>query len=153
MSENGDGEEAGRLAAMPSRLLAQAAGVAGRIVGEGLAAAGAHRYHYAVLATLEAFGVSSQAGLSRRTGLDRSDMVATLAALEGAGLVAREVDARDRRRNVVTLTGAGRARLEELDGVLAQAQAAFLVPLSAAERAELVRLLGVLVRHHGVRWA
>lgn len=144
--------EAARLAAMPSRLLAQAAAAAGRIVGEALAGAGAHRWHYAVLATLEAFGPSSQAALSRRTGLDRSDMVATLAALEAGGLVAREVDPGDRRRNVVTLTEAGGARLEALDLLLAEAQEAALAPLAEAERAELVRLLGALVRHHGARW-
>jgi DNA-binding MarR family transcriptional regulator len=90
-----------------------------------------------------------QAALSRRTGLDRSDMVAALAALEGDGLVRRETDAGDRRRNVVTLTGAGRARLAALDARIAELQEAVLAPLDPGERAELVRLLQALVRHHG----
>jgi DNA-binding MarR family transcriptional regulator len=145
-------EEAPLLAAMPSRLLAQASAIAGRLVGDGLAATGAHRYQVAVLATLEAFGPSSQAALSRRIGLDRSDVVATLAALEAEGLVARAVDAGDRRRNVVSLTEAGAVRLTELDGRLAALQSALLAPLEAGQRAELVALLQALVRHHRGRW-
>lgn len=152
MTQADDGPEAERLAVLPSRLLAAAAGAAARIVAEHLSAVGAHRYHYAVLATLEAFGPSSQAALSRRTGLDRSDMVATLAALEAAGFVGRAVDSRDRRRNVVTLTEAGAARLSALDTRLAAAQEALLTPLDAAERAQFVALLQALVRHHGGRW-
>lgn len=148
-----DMAEAERLARMPSRLLAQAAAAAGRIVGDGLAAAGAHRYQYAVLATLAELGPASQAELSRRTGLDRSDMVATVGALEGEGSVARAVDAGDRRRNVVSLTDAGVSRLAALDAALAPLQERVLAPLAPEERATLVRLLQVLAGHHGRRWS
>lgn len=144
--------EAGRLAALPSRLLARAAAISGRIVGDGLAAAGSHRYQYAVLATLAEFGPASQADLARRTGLDRSDMVPTIATLEAAGLVARAVDATDRRRNIVSLTGPGTARLAELDALVDRLQAEATAPLDADEATRLVALLGRLVRHHGGRW-
>ncbi|WP_055588200.1 MarR family winged helix-turn-helix transcriptional regulator, partial [Streptacidiphilus griseoplanus] len=106
-----------RLHAIPSRLLAGAAAVADRLVGERLAAEGAHKWHFAVLVTLAETGATSQAGLSRRTGIYRSDMVAVLNALADAECIRREPDPADRRRNVITLTPAGRSRLERPAGV------------------------------------
>jgi DNA-binding MarR family transcriptional regulator len=69
--------------------------------------------------------------------MDRSDVTATITELARAGLVDRAADAGDRRRNVVTITGAGLARLRELDGILAAVQDEVLAPLSAAERSVL----------------
>ena len=74
------------------------------IVGEGLATRGARKWHYAVLAALEEHGPASQATLSDRAGLYRSDLVAVLNELEVAGHVQRAPDPDDRRRNVITIT-------------------------------------------------
>ena len=82
-----------------------------------------------------------------RLWIDRSDLHALLAELEGAGLVARVRDPEDRRRNVVTLTAAGKAVLRRLDLRVDAAQTALLEPLSAGERREVVRLLGRVVSH------
>jgi DNA-binding MarR family transcriptional regulator len=130
-----------RLRGLPSWLLGQAALAAQRQVGERLAAAGAHRSHYAVLAALEEQGPASQADLGRRIGLDRSDVVALLDDLTGRSLVRREPDPGDRRRNVVSITAAGRRQLHRLDEVVAAAQDALLTGLSPRERTQLVRLL------------
>ncbi|MEV1174226.1 hypothetical protein [Nonomuraea sp. NPDC049784] len=54
------------------RLITQTATHAARLVSEALDMAGARRYHYALLATLEEFGPSSQAELGRRCAIDRS---------------------------------------------------------------------------------
>ncbi|MGM1061169.1 MarR family winged helix-turn-helix transcriptional regulator [Saccharothrix sp. Mg75] len=137
-----------RLRGAPSWLLTQTATLASRLVGDGLGAVGARRYHYSLLAALEQFGPASQADLGRRGGLDRSDVVATVNELAGKGFVVRAPDPQDGRRNTVSLTPAGAAHLRELDGVLTGAQDALLAPLSAAERAELVRVLGVVLEHH-----
>ncbi|CAL9593156.1 hypothetical protein SUDANB6_05301 [Streptomyces sp. enrichment culture] len=138
-----------RLRGIPSRLLAGASLVADRLVGERLAAEGAHKWHFAVLVALAETGAASQAELSRRTGIYRSDMVAVLNELADTACIRREPDPADRRRNVITLTPAGRRRLERLDALVADAQRELLAPLSPGQQDELVRLLTVLTeRHH-----
>jgi MarR family transcriptional regulator, lower aerobic nicotinate degradation pathway regulator len=136
-----------RLRALPTFLLNQAALQAQRIGAETLAAVGAHRTHYAVLAALDEFGPASQAELGRRCGIDPSDMVALMARLTGDGLVERGPDPADRRRNLVSITRAGRRRLDELARTVAAAQDALLEPLSAAERERLTALLARIVEH------
>jgi DNA-binding MarR family transcriptional regulator len=137
-----------RLRRIPSRLLASAAAHADRLITSGLAAADAHKWHYAVLAALHDGGPASQAALSRRTGIYRSDMVALLNDLEGGGFVQRVPDPEDRRRNVISLTRSGGRRLDQLDKLVASLQDELLAPLSAADRERLVELLSRLVAHH-----
>jgi MarR family transcriptional regulator, lower aerobic nicotinate degradation pathway regulator len=130
-----------RLARLPSRLLGQAALRADRLVADALAEEGVRRHHYAVLATLADHGPASQAELGRRLWIDRSDMHAVLADLERAGLVSRQRDAADRRRNVVAVTPAAAPALERLDARVAEAQATLLAPLDTGEREQLLDLL------------
>ncbi|MFH9606328.1 MarR family winged helix-turn-helix transcriptional regulator [Streptomyces sp. NPDC017448] len=140
-----------RLRALPSRLTNQAALAANRIVDRALAEAGVRRYHYALLAASEEYGPSSQADLGRRTGIDRSDMVATVNDLAERRLLDRTPDPQDRRRNIVSITTAGRRELGRLDRLLAAAQDAFLAPLPPSDRQVLTDLLTRLVDHHGGR--
>lgn len=137
-----------RLRAQPSWLINQVALPANRLVAEGLADAGLRRHHYSLLAALDDGGPASQAELSRRTGIDRSDMVAAVNELAEADAVERTPDPADGRRNVVTLTAAGRRRLRQLDRLLAAVQDDILAPLSAKDRAQFVALLTRLVDHH-----
>ncbi len=81
-----------RLRRLPSRLLTQTAMHADRLVNEGLARADDRKWHYAVLAALQEFGPASQAALSRRTGIYRSDLVAVINELAGRGLIERAPD-------------------------------------------------------------
>lgn len=148
MEPKADEETPARLRGMPSRLLSMVSAHAQRLVGEGLADADARKYHYALLAALEEFGPASQAALSGRTGIYRSDLVATINELTDRGLVERAADPTDRRRNVITMTAAGRAHLHRLDTLLAAIQDDLLAPLSPAERKELTRLLARLLGHH-----
>jgi MarR family transcriptional regulator, lower aerobic nicotinate degradation pathway regulator len=134
-----------RLRVRPSRLLSLAAGQAHRQVGERLATLGSRKWHYATLAALEEFGPDSQSGLSDRTGIYRSDLVATINDLTARGLVVRTPDPADRRRNAITLTDDGRRHLKQLDELLAEAEAEFLAALSEADRAELIRILTLIV--------
>ncbi|MFC4906965.1 MarR family winged helix-turn-helix transcriptional regulator [Actinomadura gamaensis] len=137
-----------RLRNAPSWLIGQASAHGHRLVTERFAAADARGHHYRLLAALAESGPASQAELGRRTGIDRSDVVAALNELADRRLVERSPDPADRRRNVVTLTPEGTRRLAVLDDVLAQIQDDLCAPLSPAERAELVRLLTRLVEHH-----
>lgn len=130
-----------RLAELPSWLLSRAAGLGGRIVGEALAGDGMRKHHFSVLHALAENGSVSQAELGRRLGLDRSDLHAVLGELEASGLIDRTPDERDRRRNTVTITRRGEAKLADLDTAIDAAQDALLAPLDDVEQIELRRLL------------
>jgi len=137
-----------RLRSTPSWLLTHTATHAHRLVAAGFAEAGARGYHYALLAALDEFGPASQADLGRRTGMDRSDVVAMINELAAKGWVERARDETNRRRNIITITPAGTQQLRRLDAILASIQDAIFAPLSADERAELVRLLARVLDHH-----
>jgi MarR family transcriptional regulator, lower aerobic nicotinate degradation pathway regulator len=130
-----------RLRTLPSWLLAQLSMEARRVAGDVLAKHEVHRSEYALLASLEQFGASNQTQLGERSGLDRSDIVRWVDDLAERGLVARERDPDDRRRNVVTVTASGRRLLGKLDTELRSAQDQLLSPLTAGERTQLTRLL------------
>lgn len=138
----------GRLRSLPTRLVNQTALLADRATEQALADTGSRRYHYAVLTTLREAGAASQAELGRRTGIDRSDMVAVLNDLVARRFADRTADPDDRRRNIVTLTEAGGAHLDELDRRLDRAQDELLAALSATERRTLVALLTRILDAH-----
>lgn len=140
-------DKAALLRELPSRLLWQTAVLVGKVVSDSFAAEGTHRHQFAALATLEAFGASSQAELCRRTDLDRSDMNAVVNALVLDGSVRRYPDPRNRRQNIVELTERGLSRFHHLKDKVLQAQDLALAPLRQSERHELVRLLQVLHDH------
>jgi MarR family transcriptional regulator, lower aerobic nicotinate degradation pathway regulator len=143
-----DARQPERLRHAASWLINQASAHSHRLLADGFAAAGARGYHYRLLATLEEFGPASQADLGRRAGIDRSDVVAALNEMAGKRLVERAPDPADRRRNIITLTPAGRRHLHELDRVLAAIQDELLAPLSSSERARLTELLTRVTDHH-----
>jgi MarR family transcriptional regulator, lower aerobic nicotinate degradation pathway regulator len=130
-----------RLRSLPTWLTNQAALRAYQLSSSALSAAGSHTRDYALLASVVEHGPASQAELGRRTGIDASDVVAALGAMEARGDVRRERDRSDRRRSVVMATRQGRRRLQRLDVAVEVAQAAYLEGLSEAERRTLVALL------------
>ncbi|GAA4521231.1 hypothetical protein GCM10023191_099340 [Actinoallomurus oryzae] len=136
---------------LPSWLLTQTAGHAHRLVAEGFSSVHARGYHYRLLATLEEFGPASQAALGRRSGIHLSDMVATVNELADRELVERAPDPSDKRRNIVSLTAAGRRHLRRLEKRVAESQEELLAPLSAEERQRLTELLSRLLDHHNRR--
>lgn len=137
-----------RLRRRASRLLSQMSAQSDRLVNEGLSQADAHKWHYAVLASLHEYGAGSQATLSRRTGIYRSDMVGVLNELAERDLIERTPDPDDRRRNVITITAQGRRRLRRLDGILDDLHDELLAPLNPTERDQFVQLLTRLLDHH-----
>jgi len=136
---------------LPSWLLTQTAGHAHRLVSDGFATVGARGYHYRLLATLAEHGPASQATLGRRSGIHLSDMVATINDLAGQELVERAPDPADRRRNIVSLTAAGKRLLGRLEKRLAETQDELLAPLAPDERQRLTELLSRLLDHHNRR--
>jgi DNA-binding MarR family transcriptional regulator len=146
---NSDLVGAARLRNLRTRLLSLAAMQSDRRVNEELARADARKWHYAVLATLDEFGPASQAELSQRTGIYRSDLVAVINELADRGQVERSPNPDDRRQNVITLTRPGHRQLRKLDKLLAGVEDEVLAPLTPRERDQLGRLLAALVNHHG----
>src|SRR3954469_11384598 len=72
------------------------------------------RSDYAVLSALDENGPLSQADIGRVLGLDRNNVNGIVVRVEGQGSVSREPGPTDRRRNVVTITSAGRVTLGEI---------------------------------------
>jgi DNA-binding MarR family transcriptional regulator len=136
------------LLAKPTWLVSQVYGHAHRLLAARLAEAGARGYHVRVLAALAEFGPLSQAAVGRHAQMDRSDVTAALGELAAGGWVERVTDPADRRRNVVSVTAAGRRRLRHLEAVLDRVQDELLAPLPAADRATLAGLLTRLAQHH-----
>jgi MarR family transcriptional regulator, lower aerobic nicotinate degradation pathway regulator len=133
----------GRMRDRPTWLISRAYARATGLLQEGFAQGGdgLRSYHYRLLAALEEEGPASQAALGRGTGIDRSDVTAALVTLEERGLVQRDVNQADRRRNVVSITAAGTTRLEVLDRVLDEIQERVLAPLTAGERRQFITLM------------
>ena len=130
-----------RIDRTPTWLLSRANARAQAIRLDAFAAAGASGYLTRVLASLADEGVASQIELSRRTGIDPSDVVAAVNQLAARRFITRQRDPHDARRNLVTLTPAGHAELARLDAVVAEIQNRFLAPLSESERRQLHRIL------------
>jgi DNA-binding MarR family transcriptional regulator len=133
---------------LPSWLLTQTASLAGRLVGDSFAKAGARGYHYRVLKALVEDGPTTQANLGRRIGVYPGDMVGVLNELQAGGYVTRTPDELDKRRYLVTITPAGSERAAELAAVAGRIQEELLEPLTAKQRAELAELLTILYEHH-----
>ena len=148
MHDDGGIKTPDRLRRRASRLLAHLTARSDRLMTEGLAEADARRWHYALLASLQEHGPGSQATLSQRTGIYRSDMVGVLNELAERGLGERSPDPGDRRRNVITITVQGRRQLRRLDEVMDDLHEKLLAPLLPAERDQFVELLTRLLDHH-----
>ncbi|MCL2515599.1 MAG: MarR family transcriptional regulator [Microbacteriaceae bacterium] len=127
--------QAGRLATIGARLTAQ------RLPLEA-------RSDFAVLASLVEYGDLSQADLGRILGLDRNNVNGIVTRLDTNGHVTRRADPGDRRRNIVSVTDAGRTRLTELQRASSAVQAELLDGLTAAEQARLVELLDLVLARH-----
>ncbi len=94
-----------------------------------------------VLLLLQAREPESQQETAERLQVDRTTMVALLDGLEAKGLVARQADPADRRRNVVALTSGGSRTLEKAVRASDKAEAQLLGALDESEQAQLRTLL------------
>jgi DNA-binding MarR family transcriptional regulator len=99
----------------------------------------------AVLTLLAAEGPASQQHLSRRLAVDRTTMVALVDAMGGKGLVQRRPDPRDRRKNMIELTDAGRDTCRRATPAVDEIEDAFLSPITMTDRENLKDLLRTLI--------
>jgi MarR family transcriptional regulator for hemolysin len=87
----------------------------------------------------------TQIELANLIGLDKTTMVATVDALEEAGLAERRPSSLDRRVRVIAVTKAGEAKVREAREVIEQVQADVLGRLPERERKALLSGLMRLV--------
>jgi DNA-binding MarR family transcriptional regulator len=87
----------------------------------------------------------SQGAVAQRLGVDRTTMVALVDALQQKGLVAREPDPADRRKNRVVLTPEGRRLTEQGAELADEVERRFLAALSPTQAQQLKSSLQVLL--------
>lgn len=126
---------------LPSWLLGRAAARGRALVADALAAEGMKMWHHVVLSAVRDLAPVAQADLGRGVGLDPKDLVGILNDLQAAGLVVREPDPKDRRKNAVSLTEEGVRLLKRCEKAAREANDRLLAPLSAAEREQFTDLL------------
>jgi len=112
-----------------------------------LAARDVTRAELDVLTALRRSGRPLRAGeITTMTGSPGASITKRLDRLERAGLVERAVHERDKRGVLVALTARGERLVDELFPRQVEHERAALVDLSEEERAELGRLLAVVLR-------
>ncbi|MFH8699891.1 MarR family winged helix-turn-helix transcriptional regulator [Streptomyces chartreusis] len=126
---------------LPSWLLGRAAARGRALVTEALAAEGMKMWHHVVLSAVHDLAPVAQADLGRSVRLDPKDLVGILNDLQSEGLVVREPDPKDRRKNAVSLTDEGARLLKRCEKAAREANDTLLAPLSSAERDRFTALL------------
>ncbi|MEV4784141.1 MarR family winged helix-turn-helix transcriptional regulator [Streptomyces tuirus] len=126
---------------LPSWLLGRAAARGRALVAEALAGEDMRMWHHVVLSAVRDLAPVAQADLGRGVRLDPKDLVGVLNDLQSAGLVVREPDPKDRRKNAVSLTGRGARLLKRSEKAARAANDELLAPLSAAEREQFMAML------------
>ena len=126
---------------LPSWLLGRAAARGRALVAEALAGEDMRMWHHVVLSAVRDLAPVAQADLGRGVRLDPKDLVGVLNDLQSAGLVVREPDPKDRRKNAVSLTERGARLLKRCEKAARAANDELLAPLSAAEREQFMAML------------
>jgi MarR family transcriptional regulator, lower aerobic nicotinate degradation pathway regulator len=110
--------------------------------------AGLHPYHHAVLAVLDEGSRETQGAIADALGYDRGQLVGLLDELEKLGLVERQRDPADRRRQSVRMTQEGKRALTKLRALARKLEDDFLAGLDDEQRAVLHDILRDLARRH-----
>lgn len=95
----------------------------------------------ATLARLAELGPLSQNRLGRLIDMEPANIHSLVRRLARRGLVSIDHDETDRRRLIISLTGAGESLFREAQAPSERANEETLSPLNAAERRDLFRLL------------
>ncbi len=100
---------------------------------------------YSALQTICSRPGIDQKTLAQTIGYDTSTIGGVIDRLEARGLVLRNMSADDRRVRLITPTEEGLRILKAVVPRMLRSQERLLSPLSTAERAELMRLMQVLI--------
>lgn len=106
---------------------------------------------FAALTALDQRPGASQRELGRVLDLDRSTIADLVTRMARRGLIERERDKDDRRRNILELTSAGRDELAQLRPRVEAIEPTLTAGLRPRERDELRRLLYRMLEHAAAR--
>jgi DNA-binding MarR family transcriptional regulator len=101
-------------------------------------------WEYMVLAALQHGPAPTQNQLAALVGRDKTRLIGTLDGLQARRLVERNPDPRDRRNRVVSLTPAGRERVEACRADIRRMEADLLGAVGPDEAEVFVRVLSRL---------
>jgi DNA-binding MarR family transcriptional regulator len=135
----------------PAFLLAQVGTHAASKFGQRLAAIKLAPPHAGILRILAAAPAITQRALARALGSLPSRLVALVDELESKGLVERQTNESDRRRNALHITEQGRAALQAIGRIAGEHQQALLAALSQEEQGQLSALLQRVADEQGLR--
>jgi DNA-binding MarR family transcriptional regulator len=121
--------------------LRQAARRVTQLYDQHLAGIGLRVTQFSMLAKLARSGPFSIQDFAAAMVMDRTTLTRNLKPLERDGLVATRVDPKDRRGRLVTVTPAGRARLDQAVAAWGEAQTAFEHGYGLEEAKVLHRML------------
>ncbi|MGX1591478.1 MarR family winged helix-turn-helix transcriptional regulator [Glutamicibacter sp. NPDC055491] len=107
------------------------------------------RHHFTIICALEEFGGISQNDLADRSNVNRGHLVAYLDQLSSRGILEREVDPEDRRRNVITLTPEGRKFAAQAMEAASHNEAKVFGALDEPQREQLRALLQLVATQDG----
>ncbi len=96
---------------------------------------------YSALSLIACNDLVTQSDLGLALNIKRPNMVTLVEKLEKRGLIKREVHARDRRNQILTLTEKGEAQLADIDGLLHDMDKQWTACWSAKERSQVSELL------------
>ena len=125
-------------------MLAQAARRAAHSADEALAPLSLDVRRHSILSSIEGGPPRSQLEIANSLLIDRTTMARLARDLEGAGLIKRDRDPRDRRNYSLSLTPAGSETLTETHARLNTVHDEFLGELDPDERKFLLQILGRL---------
>jgi DNA-binding MarR family transcriptional regulator len=103
---------------------------------------------FAILNALIEDPGEDQVTLAGKVAFDAATFGSVIGRLEAKGWVRREADAVDRRRKLLWVTPEGETAALQMKRAVGKAQSRIIAPLEAAERQQLVSLLGKLVAGH-----
>ncbi|HWK63979.1 MAG TPA: MarR family winged helix-turn-helix transcriptional regulator [Rhizobiaceae bacterium] len=113
-----------------------------------MAAVGLRPASFSVLCVIRANPGSTQTSVSEALGLQRTNLVAIIDALEKRGLARREPAPNDRRSHALFLTEAGERLLADAMEIQAEHEARVLARLRPREREQLLGLLQRMLGDH-----
>jgi DNA-binding MarR family transcriptional regulator len=120
-----------------SFVLIKLAALARQHCAEQLAAVGLSQHQHAILCCLDEYGQACQKDIATRLGIDGGDIVAFIDGLQQAGLLTRERDERDRRRQILAITATGKRLLRRAEKLMDAAEPGALAALTGEQRALL----------------
>jgi DNA-binding MarR family transcriptional regulator len=103
---------------------------------------------FAVLTALRNGPEIDQVRLSQKLAIDRSTIADVANRLEERGLIHRKRDTKDGRRNLLSLTVAGRALHDRTAPEVVEVGQRLFEPLSERDRKTLMRLLSTIIAAH-----